>query len=49
MGFSAEPEGAGTIVKSGGKMYWGCKASMLRFPRQGDTPGCTSDKGYGDP
>ena len=28
-------EGAGTIVKSGGKMYWGHKASVLGFPRQG--------------
>ena len=28
-------DGAGTIVKSGGKMYWGHKASVLGFPRQG--------------
>ncbi|UJS19418.1 MAG: hypothetical protein L3J18_10895 [Candidatus Brocadia sp.] len=28
-------DGAGTIVKSGGKMYWGHKASVLGYPRQG--------------
>ena len=28
-------EGAGTIVKSNKKMYWGHKASILGFPRQG--------------
>jgi len=28
-------EGAGTIVKSGGKMYWGHKASVLGLPEQG--------------
>ncbi len=28
-------EGAGTIVKSTTKMYWGHKASVLGFPRQG--------------
>ncbi len=28
-------EGAGTIVKSATKMYWGHKASILGFPRQG--------------
>lgn len=28
-------DGAGTIVKSGGKMYWGHKASVIGFPRQG--------------
>jgi hypothetical protein len=28
-------DGAGTIVKSNGKMIWGHKASVLGFPRQG--------------
>jgi len=28
-------EGAGTIVKSNNKMYWGHKASIIGFPRQG--------------
>ena len=28
-------EGAGTIVKSNKKMYWGHKASIVGFPRQG--------------
>lgn len=28
-------EGAGTIVKSATKMYWGHKASVLGFPGQG--------------
>ena len=28
-------EGAGTIVKSGGKMHWGHKASVLGLPKQG--------------
>jgi len=28
-------EGAGTIVKSNKKMYWGHKASILGYPRQG--------------
>ena len=28
-------DGAGTIVKSGGKMYWGHKASVLGLPAQG--------------
>ncbi len=28
-------DGAGTIVKSNKKMYWGHKASVLGFPRQG--------------
>jgi hypothetical protein len=28
-------EGAGTIVKSGQKMYWGHKASVIGYPRQG--------------
>ena len=28
-------EGAGTIVKSNNKMYWGHKASILGYPRQG--------------
>ena len=28
-------EGTGTIVKSATKMYWGHKASILGFPRQG--------------
>ena len=28
-------DGAGTIVKSGSKMHWGHKASVLGYPRQG--------------
>ncbi|MEE8423824.1 MAG: hypothetical protein V3S49_04730 [Thermodesulfobacteriota bacterium] len=28
-------DGAGTIVKSNNKMYWGHKASIIGFPRQG--------------
>jgi hypothetical protein len=28
-------DGAGTVVKSGGKMYWGHKASIIGYPDQG--------------